>query len=261
MFDTTSAHEKAERRRSFLAALPPLLFGLGFTLMALVVGAPWYTVPTWRLVVGLAIELTAAAALAVGGLVALLRRLPDWGYTWSGAALMTLALGINVLAEERAETGHSLVSPAADVVVGVAIVLAGLVVLLIAALRGWPQAGLVSIGLSTTLALSLCSTATNAPFYRYDLALLAGPLGLLAAVLTYSYIRGTGPMRIAAIAAIGLANAGTACVVNQAWQTWLLSRGRPSLLLPLLVVLAGLLLAGPLLGLCAPPLRRVVKRA
>ncbi len=261
MFETILPWSRTDRRPLFLAALPPLVYGLGIMLMALIVRAPWYTVPTWRLVAGLAMELLAAAVLVVGGLVVLVRRLPDWGYTWLGAALMMLAIGIKVLAEERAETGQFLISPVADSVIGVLVVLAGLVVLLLAALRGWRQAGLVSIGLSTTLALSLCSTATNAPFYRYDLALLAGPLGLLAAALTYYYIRGAGPMRIAAIAAIGLANIGAAWIVNQAWQAWLLARGRPPLLLPLLMLLLGSLLAGPLLGLCVPPLRRVFEQA
>jgi len=260
LFETTATQGKIDQRRLFLAALPPLLFGLGIMLRALIIGAPWYTVPSWRLVAGFAVELIPAAVLTVGGLVALLRRLPDWGYTWSGAALMMLAIGIKVLAEERAETGQFLISPVADGVVGALVVLAGLVVLLIAALRGWHQAGLVSIGLSTILALSLCSTATNAPFHRYDLALLAGPLGLLAAALTYCYIRSAGPIRVATIAAIGLANAGAAWIVNQAWQIWLLTRGRPSPLLPLVVLLAGSLLAGPLLGLLAPPLRRIIKR-
>lgn len=260
MFEKISGSE-SDRRRVLLAVLPPLLYGLGIALKALIIGAPWYTVPAWRLVAGIAAELLAATVLVVGGLVALVRRLPDWGYAWSGAGLMTLALGLQVLAEERAETGQSIVSPAVDLAMGALIVLAGVLVLLIAAWRGWPQAGLASIGLSTTLALSACSSATNAPFHRYDLALVAGPLGLLAAALTYCYARSTGTIRVAAIAVIGLANAGAAWIVNRAWQAWLVARGRPSILLPLLVLLAGSLLAGPLLGLFVPPLRRVVKRA
>lgn len=252
---------ESDRHRVLLAALPPLLYGLGITLKALIIGAPWYTVPAWRLVAGIAAELLAATVLVVGGLVALARRLPDWGYTWSGAGLMTLALGLQVLAEERAETGQSIVSPAADLAMGALIVLAGVLVLLIVARRGWPQAGLASIGLSTTLALSACSSATNAPFHRYDLALVAGPLGLIAAALTYGYICGAGPIRVVAIVAIGMANAGAAWIVNQAWQAWLVARGRPSVLVPLLVLLAGSLLTGPLLGLFVLPLRRVLKRA
>lgn len=259
MLKTTLSQSKKDLRQPLLAALPPLLLGLGILLKALTIGAPWYTVPSWRLVVGIAAELIPAAALFIGGLIALLRGLPGWGYTWVGAALALLALGINVLADERAENGLPLISPAADIVVVILVLLAGLTVFCLAALRGWPQAGLVSIGFSTALALSLCSTATNAPFHRYDLALLAGPLGLLIAALTYLYARRSGPIRIAAIVAIGLASIGATLIVNQAWQNWLLRRGRPSPLLPFLVLPTGSLLAGPVLGLSAQLVRRVAK--
>jgi hypothetical protein len=252
----TSVYGRSDCSRSLVAALPPLILSLGILLNALIVGAPWYTVPPWRLYLGIAFELLAAAVIAIGGAVALWRRLPDWGYTWLGSALMLLALGIKVLAEERAETGQFLISPAGDIVVTVLVFLAGLAALVAAALRGWAQAGMVSIGLATTLALSLCATATNAPFYRYDLALLAGPLGLLTAALTYLYARRPGLVRLTAIAAIGLAGIGVSWAVSQAWTSWLLSREQSSPLLPFLILLVGSLFAGPCLGLLAQPLRR-----
>ncbi len=256
MSNPTSIHRRPDQSRSLVAALPPFLLGLGILLNALTFGGPWYAVPPWRLYLGIALELIPAVAIAVGALIALWRRLPDWGYTWLGAALMLLAGGIKVLAEERAEAGQFLISPAGDIAVVVLVLLAGLAALGAAALRGWAQAGMVSIGLATALALSLCATAANAPFYRYDLALLAGPLGLLTAALTYLYARRSGPIRLAAIAGIGLASVGAAWGVNQAWQTWVLARGQPSPLWPFLVLLVGSLLAGPCLGLLAQPLRR-----
>jgi len=260
MIQTSSVQSATARRSSLLTALPPLLLGLGTLLKALIIGAPWYTVPSWRLVAGIAAEALAAAALAIGGLLVLLRRLPDWGYTWLGAALAVVAMGIKVLAEERAEIGLPLISPAADAVIGVLLLLAGLAALVVAALRGWSQASLVSIGLSSVLALSLCSTAGNAPFHRYDLVLLAGPLGLTIAGLAYLYVRRAGPVRLVIIAVIGLVEVGAAWLASQAWQDWLLSQGRPSPLLPFLVLLTGSLLAGPVLGLLAQPLRRAVRR-
>jgi hypothetical protein len=98
--------------------------------------------------------------------------------------------------------------------------------------------------------------ATNAPFYRWDLALLAGPLGLLIALLTCVYVRRPGVARIGAMAGIGLASVAAAVIVDQAWQTWLAARGKPSPLLPFLILLAGALLAGPVLGVSAQLLRR-----
>ena len=140
MSNSTSVYRGPDRSRSLVAALPPLLLGLGILLNALIVGAPWYTVPAWRFYLGMALELLAAVVIAAGGAIALWRRLPDWGYTWLGAALMLLAGGIKVLAEERAETGQFLISPAGDIAVMMLVFLAGLAALAAAALRGWAQA-------------------------------------------------------------------------------------------------------------------------
>ena len=43
--------------------------------------------PPWRLIAGVAVGLAPAAVIAIGGLIALVRRLPDWGYAWVGALL------------------------------------------------------------------------------------------------------------------------------------------------------------------------------
>jgi hypothetical protein len=257
----------ASRRQALVAALPPLLYGLGIAMKEPVTGGAWYAVPPWRLAAGVAMVLIPAAVIAIGGLFALVRRLPDWGYTWVGAALMGLALLVKTLAEERADQGQFLISPVGDAAVGVVVLLAGLAVLIVAALRGWQQAGMVSIGLSATLGLSLCATVAVPPFHRHDLALLAGPLGLLVAVLTYAYARGPGSARglgltrIVILASVELVNVGLTWMADQAWQAWLLARGRPSPLWPLLVLLTGSLAAGPFLGLLGRPLRRALGRA
>jgi len=99
------------------------------------------------------------------------------------------------------------------------------------------------------------------PFYRRDVALLAVPLGLLVAALTYVYARGSDLARIVVLVGIELVNVGIAWAAERVWQDWLLARGQPSPLLPLLVLLTGALLAGPLLGLLGRPLRGVLGRA
>jgi len=248
-------------RQALAAALPPLIFSLGIALSWQVISVPWHTAPPWRLIAGVVVGLAPAAVIAIGGLIALVRRLPDWGYVWVGAAMMGMALLLQALAEERAEVGAFLISPVADIVMVLVVLLAGLVVLSVAALRGWPQAGLMSIGLAATLGLSLFYAVAIPPFYRRDVALLAVPLGLLVAALTYVYARGSDLVRIAVLAGIELVNVGIAWAADRVWQDWLLARGQPSPLLPLLVLLTGALLAGPLLGLLGRPLRGVLGRA
>ena len=80
------------QRQSLVGALPPLLVGLGIALMWLIIGGPWYTAPSWRLILAVVVGLVPFAVLGGGGLIALVRRLPDWGYTWVGGALMGLML-------------------------------------------------------------------------------------------------------------------------------------------------------------------------
>jgi hypothetical protein len=50
---------------------------LGIALKEPVTGGAWYAVPPWRLAAGVAMVLIPAAVIAIGGLLALVRRLPD----------------------------------------------------------------------------------------------------------------------------------------------------------------------------------------
>jgi len=45
-----------KRREAVIASLPPLLFGLGLALGALVIWEPWYAIPRWRLWTGIIIR-------------------------------------------------------------------------------------------------------------------------------------------------------------------------------------------------------------
>lgn len=101
---------------------------------------------------------------------------------------------------------------------------------------------------------------TAGPFNRFDLALLAGPLGLLVAALIYAYARGASLTRIGVLVCVGLLNAGLCWMAGRVWQSWYLSRGETSAVWPLLAILTGTLLAGPVLGLIGRPLRHALGR-
>jgi hypothetical protein len=200
--------------------------------------------------------------IGIGALIALVRRLPDWSYTWVGMALMGVLLMAKTFVEELADEGRVLISPLEGPVVGILILLIVGGVLLVAAWRGWPQAGLTSIGLSSIIGLSLCSLIAVPPFNRHDLALLAAPAGLLLAALIYIYVRRySDVIRLAVFLGLWLLNTGLVWMANQVWQTRLLPQGRPTPFWPLLVITTGLLLAGPLLSLLGWPLRQRLGRA
>jgi hypothetical protein len=176
-----STYGGEDPREALIAALPPLLFGVGGAL----------AVSSGQLAISVAAWLLVAAVLIGGGLLALVRRLPDWGYTWLGAAMMVVVLLVKALAEELAETGRFVISPAGDAALTGVVLLVGLVVLLAAALRGWQRAALVSIGLSSTMGLSIGYTLGNRPFQRYDLALMVVPPAVLISGLTCTCVART----------------------------------------------------------------------
>lgn len=248
----------ADRRSAVLAALPPLLLGGGIALGALVVRDPWYQVPRWRLLAGVLSVLFPALVVALVGAFALLRRLPAWGYAWAGAAGMGALMFVKTLAEERADEGLPLLSPAIDLLIAALLAASLAFLLAYAAWRGWRQAGLLSLGFATVVGLFTLGSVSAAPFNRYDLAALAAPGGLLMSALCYLYVRKGDLGRLGAIGGYALLNTLGLLVARSVWGPWLAARELPSPVLPVFVVLMGAVLAGPLAGAVGRPLRRVI---
>jgi len=243
-------------RDAIVASLPPMMMGLGIALGALIVWEPWYAIPRWRLMTGVSIIMLPGMLIGLGGLWALVKRIPTWGHTWVGASAMGLLLFVKTLAEERADAGLPLISPRLDVVVMILFLLGFAVLLMVAAWRGWRHAGMVSLGFAAMSGISIFSMATAAPLNRYDLALLAAPVGLLMSLLTYLYVRKGDLGRLFAILCFGSLNTVMLLIVANAWEI-------PSVhafpVVPFLVVLTGALLVGPLVGLIGRPMRRVIQ--
>jgi hypothetical protein len=258
-------HGGATKRDAWLAALPPVLLGLSIgipllfraPLSQLVIGGPTrvYYAPgviTGAMMVTIGVIALASLILVIGGVVAVARRLPPWGYTWVGTTVMVIVFALMVAAEDL----PYLVSPAIDVLIMMALML-----LLGAALGavGWrgPLLGGLA-GLSTTMILSLVvvSWASNPPINRLDVGLLVGPLGLVYGGLLYGFVTGPPARRAALLAVGGLLCLGTMAGVEYGifWQ-WRVSHGRPGQPLILLAIGMAILAFGPAVGLVAQRLR------
>ena len=245
-----------DRRDAIIASLPPVLVGFGIALGALVIWEPWHTIPHWRLMTGFVIMMLPGLVIGLGGLWALVKRIPPWGHIWIGAAGMGLVLFVKIIAEERADFGLPMISPVMDNVIAI-ILLIGIAVLIgVSAWQGWRHAGMVSLGFASMAGMASFSMATAAPFNRYDLALLAAPGGLMMASLIYLYVSKGDGGRVIAILVIGVMNAVVFFIVASIWN---LPEGSPSPVIPFLVVLTGALLVGPIAGLVGRPIRRVVQ--
>jgi hypothetical protein len=245
-----------DRRDAMIASIPPVLMGVGIALGARVVWEPWYTIPRWRLLTGFAIMMLPGLIIGLGGLWALIKRDSPWAHTWIGAAGMGLVLFVKTLAEERADFGLPLLSPIMDIVIGIALLIGIAILIGVPAWQGWRHAGMVSLGFATMGGMASFSMATAAPFNRYDLALLAAPVGLVMASLIYLFVRKDDGWRVIAILIFGAMNAIVFFIVSSIWN---LPEGSPSPVIPFLIVLTGALFVGPIAGLIGRPVRKVIQ--
>ena len=225
-----------------IAAAPALIFGTGIALSALIIWKPYNQVAAWRLYSGIAVFVLFTAVVFLGGVWAVRKRLPAWGYSWAGAGLMSVVMAVKMIAEERADEGLAIINPIFDNTLAILLVLACLGLLFFAALRGWQTAGLVSIGFVTILTLSIIAATTAAPFNRYDIALLSAPVGILIAGITYLYRLKDDRTRIALLICLGIINCGAVWLVDRIWMD---SLNRSSSFWPFFVVVTLALLSGP----------------
>ncbi|MBC7250727.1 MAG: hypothetical protein H5T62_10635 [Anaerolineae bacterium] len=257
--DRKKVHSEATRRDARLAALPPLILGLSLALSALVrvplsqlvVGGPTpvrYSpgVITGGMMIGIGALGLAALLIVVGGVIAVARRLPLWGHTWTGAAVMIIVFSLMVAGDDL----PYLVSPLIDLLIMFALLLLLGAALGAAGWRGPWWGGLA--GLSTTMILSLVLVfgTSNPPFNRLDIALLTGPLGLLYGGLLYGFVRGKPTRRTVLLATGGLLCLGALWSAEHIvfWH-WRLTHGQTEQVWVLLGVGLSLLAFGPAIGL------------
>lgn len=162
--------------------------------------------------------------LVSGALIGLARRWPAWSYTWFAAAVVSLALVLSILADDV----PYLISPLADQLLLLVLVLALAALSLVAAWRGLTEAALVTMGFTSAFALSVAFSAVAAPMLRMDIALAVAPAGLAFAFLIGVFLRGQGGARwmallLTAVLAGGLIWVYTSAVakalsVDVAWR-------------------------------------------
>jgi hypothetical protein len=201
------------------------------------------------------VGLIALAALVGAAVVALAGRLPVWSYTWIGAGMTGLLIALNLVVEDR----DFVLSPVLDLTLLAFLVLSALITFGTAALRGWQQSGLYTVGVAATLGLSLCFFGVAGPFHAY-LGGLAALLGTVEATLVYAYLRGSNAARFACLVGVGAANVCIAWIVEQVFRS--AHPGREiGQFWALAATLTALLVGGTLAGSLPALLRRVLDRS
>jgi hypothetical protein len=247
-------------RPRLLASLPLFLFGLGIGLTSLTYGGPWYSVPTWRLILSIAIGLLPMAVIATIGVIALIRRIPDWGLTWVGSAFMGLVVFVKTLAEELAEVGQRIISESFEIGIVILLFLAGVTLLVIVGMRGWQRGGLLSIGFSVTFTLTFLWALMAAPFYLDELAVWAGPIGLLMAGMTYIYVNATQLTRFMILVGVGITNFASILIANTVWHDRFLTIGESFSPIAFILFMLAFLVCGPMMGLITRPIQHKLRQ-
>lgn len=269
MTPSTGGKESNTARSELIAALPPTLFGLAmmlttliiFSLDGLVIGGPSRGVlaseiSPIRLGAGVAVSGAAVLALVAGALLGAWRRLPRWSYTWAGASTWAMAFALAVAGEDK----PVLISPWAD-----ALILMGLLVLIVApvivaAVRGWHDAALVGLGMATNISLNIIASMTAGPFNRVDIALACGPVGLLYSALILWFMRGDTQVKAVSLALVALLGGGVTLVAYTVWRDWLIAYGPQWQPLIFLAQIWGSLVAGLVLNRIASGLRLIPRK-
>jgi hypothetical protein len=254
LMNTSEEFIAQNSRQSLWMSLPPLLLGLGIMCAAMIRTDVWYRLPAWRLYLSIAVTLLPGLFVGVVGLIALYRRIPDWGITWLGSAFMGFVLTLQVLLGEMVDEGTIVLAPAFEIALGLLLFFSGLTLMLVLAMRGWTRSGMFTLAAAATMGLSLVQAVTAAPFNRDDLALLAGPIGLVFALLIYVYALRIDRSRWAVLTIAGVLNVILVMAMAQAISGWSMAPEAISFAPPLLVLITGLLVAGPLSGLIVKPL-------
>jgi hypothetical protein len=249
------------KRHRIITALPVLLFGLGIAVTSLTRGGPWHSVPEWRLILSIALGLLPMAVIAIVGIIAFLRRLPDWGLTWIGSAFMGMLILVKTIAEELAEVGQRIISEPVEIGIVILLFFAGMALLVIVGMRGWQRGGLLSIGFSVIFSLTFFWAVIAAPFYRHDLAIWAGPFSFLLAALTYFYTQASNTSRLIILFGIGIINIAGLLTANTIWQDWSQSQGRSQSAIPFVIFMLMFLVCGPIMGLITKPIEKTLRRA
>jgi len=221
-----------------LGAIPPLVLGLVLSLFVMafvplgsvVWGAatplrlpvPGQTLRAPAVMFGLMILL-----LTGGALVGLVRRCAAWGHTWSTAAVVAVAMGLSILADDV----PYVVSPHIDVLMLVALVLALAIVAFVAARRSVTEAALVAMGFTSASSLVAGFSTVGSPILRMDIALAMAPAGIAFALLIVAFLRWQGRVRwialvlTAALAGVLIwASGGAVASVLSAQLAWNFTR-------------------------------------
>ena len=188
----------SSKKDTIVAVLPPMLFGLGISLTWGIIGGPWHQVSESTRTVAVLVGLIPIVCMAGVGIWGLFKKMPVWTPAWYGVDICGSLLALQVLADNDPTLFNNPLILAGSILG----ILALLIIAIIIALRGWEQAGLLGIGLSSTICLFHGHTLSAGPINRVDIGMLTVLAGCCFSALSYFFIKAEKTWQRAAILAV-----------------------------------------------------------
>lgn len=167
------------------AVLPPTLFGLGISLTWGIIAGPWHQVSESTRTTAVLVGLIPIAFMAGIGIWGLFKKMPAWSPVWYGVDICGVLLLMQALADNDPTVFNDPLVLTGSIL-GIVVLLA---IAIIIALRGWEQAGLLGIGLSSTICLFHGHTLSAGPINRADIGMLTVLVGCCFSILSYFFIK------------------------------------------------------------------------
>lgn len=241
----------SSKKDRILAVLPPMLFGLGISLTWGIMAGPWYQTGEATRTTAILVGLIPVVLIAGVGMWGLLKKIPVWSPVWYGVDICGALLALQALADNDPVFFNNPL-----VLVGSILgIVALLIIAIIIALRGWEQAGLLGIGLSSTICLFHGHALSVSPINQVNAGMLTVLVGLCFSALCHLFIKAE---KIWQRAALLLVTAGlNITAVAYTANIYSMERNGQSFFLPLVILITIALASGLLVQLAKISYRKI----
>lgn len=172
-------------RQVLISILPPMLLGLGISLTWWIIGGPWFEAAESIRKIAIYVGLIPVIIIVLAGIYGLMKRLPKWSALWLGTNICGAALVCQSLIDENME----LASNPAVIIIGILAAIGAIAIGIVISMRNWKHAGLLGIGLSSTICIFNAHLLSVGPLNRVEFGWLAVAAGFILSVLSYIFVR------------------------------------------------------------------------
>ena len=222
-----------ENRQKLITSLPIFLIGLGITGGCLIAGGACYEIPSWRLYSGIIFGGLISLFIGAVSIIGLVKKIPEWSIIWISISIIGFLILLNFISSLE-------IPDYFEKIILITTLVIGLYIFYLITKQSWQNAGLLGIGLSTSLTLILFFIATNISHNEIRIGYYDAIIGLIYSIVTYLYLSTSIIKKIMILIVILIINALLIYIFDLSMQ----KLNNESQLLYLLTLSNGLLFIG-----------------